>query len=290
MSELGPGACDCHIHVFEPRAEASNRLATTVADATVERYRGLQAALGLQRVVVVQANAYGFDNRVMLDALAAFGPDARGVAVIAPDTDDTDDAEMARLHALGVRGVRLHMLAGGALQWPQLDAVAARLRPFGWHVQVQFDGWQWPARLQQLQSLRLPVVIDHLGKFLGAGPPDIDAPAFRALQELLDSGQGWVKLSAPYESSRDAAPHYDDVSRLARSLAGSHPERCLWGSNWPHPGRQPAPRDRELLDLLREWAGDDATRQRILVDNPAALYGWGPTRRELSPSGGEVGS
>ncbi len=275
MSALGLGACDCHMHVFDPAAAGSNPLALTVPDASVVRYRELQAALGLQRVVVVQANAYGFDNRVMLAALAAFGPDSRGVAVIAPDTDD---AEIARLHALGVRGVRLHMLPGGALQWPQLDAMAARLRPFGWHVQVQFDGWQFPARLQQLQSLRLPVVIDHLGKFLGAGPPAVDAPAFRALRTLLDSGQGWVKLSAPYESSRDAAPHYDDVSQLARTLAASHPQRCLWGSNWPHPGRQPVPRDRELLELLREWSGDDATRRRILVDNPAALYGWGPAR------------
>jgi D-galactarolactone isomerase len=234
----------------------------------------MQATLGLQRVVVVQANGYRFDNAHVLSALAQLGESARGVVVVAPDTPEP---ELQRLTALGVRGVRLHMLPGGALQWPELPEVAARVRPFGWHVQVQCDGHTLPAHfaaLQAVQSLGVDCVIDHLGKFLGDGPPTPDAPAFRALLRLLDGGRCWIKLSGPYESSRRPAPDHDDVLPLARALVASHPERCVWASNWPHPMRDPPPSDAALLDLLGAWADDEATRQRILVDNPARLYGF----------------
>ncbi len=263
------GACDCHMHVFDQRFGALAAGAVTPADAAAENYRAVQQALGLQRVVVVQANGYGFDNRGMLEAMHAFGEGARGVAVVAPDVDE---AELQRLSDLGVRGARFHMLPGGALQWSDLDAVVARVRPFGWHLQVQLDGWTLPQHVAKLRALAVDCVIDHVGKYLGSGPPAPDDPAFRALLDLLDGGRCWVKLSAPYESSRSGAPGYDDVSRLARSLVASHGERCVWASNWPHPGRQPTPSDAAMLDLLQVWADDDAVRRRILVDNPASLY------------------
>ena len=226
-------------------------------------------------MVVVQANRYGADNRGMLEAMARFGDGARGVVVIEPHTDD---AELQRLHTLGVRGVRLHMLPGGHLQWAQLDAVAARVRPFGWHLQLQLDGWTLPVHAARLRALPVDIVIDHIGKFISHPPPGVDDPAFRALLNLLEGGRCWVKLSAPYESSRLGAPGYDDVSQLARALVTSHPERCVWGSNWPHPGREPVPDDAALLGLLQQWAPEETRRQRILVHNPAALYGFDSTK------------
>ena len=266
-----PGACDCHMHVFEPHFGASVNPAFVPPQASATQYLQMRQSLGLERVVVVQANCYGLDNRGMLEAMATFGEGARGVAVVAPDVAA---AELQRLTDLGVRGVRFHMLAGGALQWPQLDEVVARVQPFGWHVQVQLDGCQLPGHVQRLRDLPVDCVIDHLGKFIDPGPPQPGDPAFRALLALLDGGHCWVKLSAPYESSRRAAPDYADLTPLARALISSHPERCLWASNWPHPMRTPRPADAALLDLLLDWAIDDRTRQRILVDNPAVLYGF----------------
>jgi D-galactarolactone isomerase len=268
---LPDGACDCHMHLFQPHFADPPKTGTPLAG--IDGYRALQARLGLQRVVVVQANAYGDDNRGVLEALAAFGDTARGIVVVRPQLDE---AQLQAMHAQGARGVRFHLLPGGALGWDDLDAVVARIRPFGWHVQIQLDGWQLPQHVDRLRALPVPVVIDHIGKYLAHGVPQPDDPAFRALQRLVDAGHAWVKLSAPYETSHNAAPDYDDVSRLARTLAASHPERCLWASNWPHPGRQPVPDDGALLDLLAQWAPNDHSRRRILVHNPAALYGFGP--------------
>ena len=269
-----PGACDCHMHVFADRFAAPNDARPRPPQASVAMYREVQAALGLQRVVVVQSNFYGSDNRGMLEALTAYGAEARGVVVVTPDVDD---AELQRLTDLGVRGVRFHMLPGGTLQWEPLDAVVARVQPFGWHVQVQFNGWELPQHEQQLRRLPLDIVIDHIGKYLEPAPPTVDDPAFASLLRLLDGGRCWVKLSAPYESSRRSAPAYDDVAPLARALVQSHPERCVWASNWPHPGRVPTPSNAVMLDQLLNWADDDATRRRILVDNPASLYGFPPS-------------
>ncbi len=269
-----PGACDCHMHVFADRFAAPDDARPRPPQASVAMYREVQAALGLQRVVVVQSNFYGSDNRGMLEALTAYGAEARGVVVVTPDVDD---AELQRLTDLGVRGVRFHMLPGGTLQWEHLDAVVARVQPFGWHVQVQFNGWELPQHEQQLRRLPLDIVIDHIGKYLEPAPPTVDDPAFASLLRLLDGGRCWVKLSAPYESSRRSAPAYDDVAPLARALVQSHPERCVWASNWPHPGRVPTPSNAVMLDQLLNWADDDATRRRILVDNPASLYGFPPS-------------
>ena len=265
------GACDCHMHLFEAHFADPPRAGTP--QASVAMYRALQARLGLQRVVVVQANAYGDDNRGVLEALAAFGDNARGVVVVRPDIDN---ARLQAMHALGVRGVRFHLLPGGTLGWDDLDAVVMRIQPFGWHVQIQLDGWQLPQHAARLRALPVPVVIDHIGKYLERGVPQLSDPAFVALRQLLDAGHCWVKLSAPYESSRAGPPDYDDVSRLARVLVAAHAERCVWASNWPHPGRQPAPDDAALLGLLQHWTDDEHSRQRILVHNPAALYGFAP--------------
>ncbi len=262
-----PGACDCHMHIYDPRFRAAPTWPMPLPDAPVAAYRAVQAQLGLSRAVVVQPNGYMFDNACTEDALREMGAAARGVATVRPDIPE---AELRRLTAAGFRGARCHMLKGGFLSWEDVEAIAARVRPFAWHVQVQLDGRELPQHEGRLSGLPVDVVIDHNGKFLE--PVPIAHPAFRVLLRLLDRGNFWVKLSAPYETSKTGAPGYDDVSVLARALAATHPARCVWASNWPHPGARPTPSNAKLLDLLSVWVPDEAARRRILVDNPAELY------------------
>ncbi|RQU11574.1 amidohydrolase [Burkholderia cenocepacia] len=271
-----PDACDCHIHIYDDAYPLAPTATFRPPHAPVAAYRRMQRALGLTRVVVVQPTGYGFDNRCTLDALAAFGPQARGVATL---PIDVPDAELERLHAAGMRGVRLMMLAGGTAQWGDLERMAARIAPLDWHIDLQFDGRTLCDIEPALSRLPARVVIDHTGKFLTPVAPD--APSFLALRRLLDRGHAWVKLSAPYETSRSGAPGYDDVARLAAVLARGHSARCVWGSNWPHPNASPVPDDARLLGWLRDCAADHATARAILVDNAAALYGFHTdTRRD----------
>jgi D-galactarolactone isomerase len=163
--------------------------------------------------------------------------------------------------------------AGGVLPWSALPAIAQRIAPLGWHVNLQLDGRHLPQHRQMVDALPCGVVIDHTGKFIE--PVPVTDPAFRTLLSMLERPQRWIKLSAPYETSKVGPPHYDDVAALARALLRSHPDRCLWASNWPHPNRQPVPSDALMLALLGAWTdGDRALRERVLMVNPAALYGF----------------
>jgi D-galactarolactone isomerase len=265
-----PLTCDTHLHVYDPRYPMAPTARSSPPVASVDDYRAVQRRLGLTRAVIVQPSAYGTDNRCTLEGMAALGADvARGIAVV--DTSVTD-AELERLRDAGMRGIRFLMLPGGALPWSMLDELAARVQHVGWHVQLQMDGRLLPEREQQI--LRWPgrIVIDHNGKFLE--PVDTGHPGFRCLLRLLETGRVWVKLSAPYETSKSGPPRYEDVGRIAKALVAAAPERMLWASNWPHPGFTGQPDDAALLDLLLDWAPDDATRRRILVDNPAEVYGF----------------
>ena len=257
------------MHVYDRRYKPAATSPFPPPDAPLDAYRTVQRQLGLTRAVVVQPNAYAFDNACTEDAIAALGATARGVATIRPDIAD---AEIERLTRAGFRGARCFMLKGGLLSWDDVDGIAARVAPFGWHLQLQFDGRDTPLHAARMARLPTEVVIDHNGKFLEPVMPS--HPAFRALLTLLDGGRCWVKLSAPYETSRSGPPGYDDVSALARALAAAHPGRCVWATNWPHPNINPPPSNAAMLDLLLDWVPDEAARRRILVDNPARLYGF----------------
>nr|WP_175801910.1 amidohydrolase family protein [Burkholderia anthina] len=265
----GMHACDCHIHIYDDAYPLAPTATFRPPHAPVDAYRRVQQALGLARVVVVQPTGYGFDNRCTLAALAALGPQARGVATVPVDVPD---AELERLHAAGIRGVRFMMLAGGTSRWDELERMAARIAPLGWHIDLQLDGRTLPDVEPALASLPARIAIDHTGKFLAPVAPD--APAFVALRRLLDRGHVWVKLSAPYETSLSGAPGYDDVACLATVLAHGHSARCVWGSNWPHPNASPVPDDARLLGWLHACTADDAAGRAILADNPAVLYGF----------------
>lgn len=266
-----PGSCDTHMHIYEDRFPLVPQAQFKPPHAPVPDYLAMRRRLGIERTIVVQPAGYGFDNTCTLEAVAALGPSARGIAVVRPDGADS---ELARLTGAGIRGVRFFMLPGGSLGWDSLEPMAARVQAFGWHVNLQLDGRLLPEREAALRRLPGTLVIDHNGKFLEPVAPD--HAAFKVLLRLLEKGRTWVKLSAPYETSRTGAPRYADVGALAKALVKDAPERCLWASNWPHPSvaRDKVPDDADLLDLLLEWAPDDAVRRKILVDNPAQLYGF----------------
>ena len=269
--EAPPGACDCHMHIFSSRFPLAEKARRKEPDATVPEYRAVQRRLGLERVVVVQPTAYGRDNRCTLEAVAALGEGARGIAVV--DTSVTD-AELDRLTRGGMRGVRFRMLDEPELPWEMLETMAARIAAFGWHIQFQMDGRYFEERESLLKRLPGTLVIEHIGKFLEPVPPD--HPGFRSLLRLLDGGRCWVKLSGAYMMSKSGPPLYSDIGALAKALVTQAPERLVWASNWPHPMSRGGvmPDDATLLDLLLDWAPDEKIRNRILSANPASLYGF----------------
>jgi D-galactarolactone isomerase len=262
-------ACDTHMHFYNGKFPTASTALMTPPDAWVDDYRLLQKRLNLKRVVIVQPTTYGTDNSCQLEAMKAFGENARGVMVA---DLSTPDEELDRLTRLGVRGVRFHMLPGGAVPWEILEEMAARVHNFGWHVQLQMNGRDFPEREPMLKRLPCDLVVDHVGRFMG--PVPVDHQAFRVLLQLLETGRCWVKLSAPYESSESGPPDWADIAPEARALAGTAPERMLWASNWPHPGQTNPPDEAGLLDLLLDWVDDEARRNRILTENPAELYGF----------------
>jgi D-galactarolactone isomerase len=258
------------MHIYDSRYIAASSAILRPSDATVADYRQVQQRLGLQRVVVVQPSTYGLDNACTLDAVAELGDDARAVVVV---DDRVNNAELDLLTLLGARGARFHMLPGGAVPWEIMHTVAERIAAHGWHIQLQMNGRDLTDRFDALVSLPTPLVVDHVGRYMPPVAPGDER--FAVLLRLLDTGRCWVKLSAPYESAPDLAHEYADVSRLVQALIDHAPERMLWATNWPHPGQSAPPSLADLSRLAEEWMPDADVRQRILVDNPAELYGFG---------------
>jgi len=264
------GTTDTHMHFYDGAASAAPGTPNP-GKFTVPMYQELQRRLGMGRVVVVQPNAYRDDNRVTLESMKAIGKNAKGVAVVKPGVAE---AELERMTKAGICAVRIMTLHGGMLGFDVMDAVVAQVHPFGWHANIQLDGRELPKYEAQIKRLPGKFVIDHTGKFLEPVAPEHET--FKSLLRLVDTGRCWVKLSAPYETSKTGAPKYEDVGKLAKALVKKAPERMLWASNWPHPSvpKEKRPADEDLLDLLLDWAPVEATRRKILVDNPAELYGF----------------
>jgi D-galactarolactone isomerase len=264
------GTCDTHMH-FYSRTYPALPGTLNPPDASVEDYAQVKRWLGIDRCIVVQPNAYGDDNRATMAGVKALGAGARAVVVVKPGVADE---ELDRLTKNGARGIRFMNLLGGTLTFAHMDEMAARVRPFGWSAIVQLDGRTLPEHEAQLRRLPLDYVIDHCGKFLEPVAPDHDA--FKTLLRLVETGRCWVKIAGAYEFSKSGAPAFEDVARLMKVLIEAAPERVVWGSNWPHALAEKVgyPNDAALLDLLLDWAPDDAVRRRILVDNPARLYGF----------------
>jgi len=284
--DLPVNACDCHTHIFDPVQFPYSLGRTYTPEAALpEEMLALHRALHVDRVVIVTPSVYATDNSATLFGMKARGGSARGVAVIDERTEESDLDTIAKA---GVRGIRFNLVTTG-----QIDLAAARrrvawashrIKPRNWHVQIY-------ARLGVISSLKgaiqgsaIPVVFDHFGG--SQAELGIEQPGFSDLVELVGSGKAYVKLSGAYRASK-RGPDYPDLVPLARALIAANEERILWGTDWPHPGTTPPPGgqrsdvtpllqidDGRLLNQLAVWAPDPAVRQKILVDNPARLYGF----------------
>ena len=263
-------ATDCHHHVYNSKFPVDPTATLRPPDALVADYRALQRRLGTTRNVLVQPSTYGIDNRAHLEALAAFGPSARMVAVV---NDKVSTDELKRMHALGVRGIRFNLATGGATTVEMIEPLSKRVNDLGWHIQINAP----PARIMEIMPIletkvASPIVFDHLAHI--PQPEGVNHPLFAKVRGLMDKGRTWMKLSGAYADTKVGAPTYSDSSAVARAYAKAYPERCVWGSDWPHPTEQQkgVPDDAVLFDLLTDWVPDEKVRQRILVENPAKLY------------------
>jgi len=264
-------ACDCHHHIYDSRFPIAPSATLKPGDAKPADYRLLQKRIGTTRDVVVQPSTYGTDNSCTLDGMAQLGATARGVAVV--DTSVTD-AELQRLHSLGIRGIRFNLVQAGATTVEMLEPLSKRVNELGWHVQIHQLADGIVKMEDVLQKLPSPIVFDHMGRI----PKDVGVnhPGYAVIARLIDKGRTWVKISGAYMDTKVGPPTYADSTRLAQAFVKLAPQRMVWGSDWPHPTEKAddKPNDAILADLLLEWAPDEATRNRILVDNPATLYGF----------------
>lgn len=272
-------ACDCHAHVFGPydRFPLAEERPYTPPETLSQDYLAMLDSAGFERGVLVHGGASGWNHGAMLEALKAAPARLRGVAV--PPLS-ISDRELSAMHAAGVRGVRFNQIAGpqaarsfdGRLDLKALHAFAPRLRELGWHAQIWANCEALVENENWLRTLRIPLVIDHLGFFdVSRGITD---NAFQTLARLLADGHVWVKLTA-FRNSKLLAP-YSDVQTFHETLVAANPDQVIWGSDWPFLGMQgeKRPTVEGLLQVLHEWIPDAATRERVLCRNPARLYGF----------------
>lgn len=268
---LPPGSCDCHAHIFGPQSRyplAAER-PYTPPECTLSSYVETLRVLGIERAVLVQPSVYKTDNSLLVDALRSGEFALRGIAVV---DDDIDDAQLEALNEAGVRGVRLNLRKGSSSPADIAPRFAARVAPLGWHLQFRIRPEDFTTARPMIEALPVDVVIDHFG----AVPVDegVDGPSFRVILDLMKTGRCWVKLSAPMRMSGLAYP-YDDVLPFVDALVNAAPDRLVWGTDWPHTMLKGAmPNDGDLCDLLARWLPDEALMRKVLVDNPARLYGF----------------
>jgi predicted TIM-barrel fold metal-dependent hydrolase len=278
--DIPPGACDCHVHVFDPaRFPYDSGRVYTPPEASLDDLRLLQAALGFDRAVIVAPSVYGTDNSCTVDAVRQFGARARGVVVL---DNSVTAAQLDDMAAVGVRGVRVNLEStqntDATVAKRDLSVLAEKLRGRDWHVQFDTRLSVIKALKDEIASFPLPVVFSHFGR--ARAELGKNQPGFDDLIELIKSGRVYVKISAPDRMS-DRRPDFFDVAPLARAIVEANADRVLWASNWPHPGRAATPTalappcpndDGGVLNLLPKWVPDPAIQRKILVDNPARLY------------------
>lgn len=261
---------DCHFHVFGPvgRFPVVGNAAYVPAIATLDQHAALLGPRGMERRVIVAASCYGTDNRCHMEALAAMGDAGRAVVQIDAATPDSDIVHMARL---GARGARFNAISPGALGFDVLYRNVDGLRRQNWHADIYARRDDLAAHADRLLSTGLDIVVAHYGDLDPA--LGLDQPAVRALDKLLASGRGWLKLSGPYRES--TAPGYADLEIYARHFLALRPDRLVWGSDWPYVGHAEQLKDWNPLEPLAGWIGTDAAlAERVFWKNPAALYGF----------------
>jgi 2-pyrone-4,6-dicarboxylate lactonase len=268
-----PGSCDCQVHVFGDYARYPLRQGSAYqppADATIEAAVRMHRTLGLSRGVIVQASSYGPDHRILFDALSG-RPNYRGIAIV---DDSVSDRELTKLHDAGVRGARFNF-------WKALNATpspgsfersAARIGALGWHAKVHCTIEELADLLPLLSKVKLPLALDHMAHI--DPKRGIAQPGSQTLRKFLDGDNRWVMVSCGDRSSA-MERRWDDVVPFVRLCIDAAPDRTIWCTDWPHVQyRKPMPNDAELLELLYRCVPEDTERRKILVDNPARLFGF----------------
>lgn len=283
---LPPGSCDCHVHVVGPVAvyPMLEQRHYTPGPAPLEALRQHLARTGLERVVIVQPSVYGSDNRCLLESLRRLGGAARGVAVV---DDDVSDQALRALAAQGVRGLRVNLESAGVRDPNAIGNALAhwaeRVAAFDWHIQLYASLDTIAAAAPYVGRLQVPIVLDHFA-MVPDSTPEGDARV-EVVLALVRSGRAYVKLSAPYRLSAADGEGRQAVARLAATYLQANPQRVLWGSDWPHTHREPGKTAHEvsayrpidsplLLQGIETWLPNSALRDRVLVENPAQLYGF----------------
>ena len=268
--KLPPAATDAHCHVFGPgdRFPYAPGRRYTPADAPKGMLRALHDHLGVQRAVIVQASCHGSDNAAMLDCIASDPKRYRGVAIV---NDTFADADFDALDAGGVRGIRFNFVKhlGGAPNMDAFNCVIDRVKGRGWHVVLHLDAPDIAPLSGMIRKLPLPFVIDHMGRV--PGKDGVDQPPLKALLELAKLENCWIKVCG---AERISLPPYAEAVPIAHAIVSAIPERVLWGTDFPHPNPTHEADESDLVDLVPQYATDAATQQRLLVDNPAKLYGF----------------
>jgi len=277
----GPGACDAHFHVFGPAEHYpyGSDLRYRPPEAPLDAYMALARRLGFERFVFVQPSAYGTDNRCMLDAMRQVGM-ARCRGVIDLDEIATDAATLREWHGLGVRGIRVNVSPvrkpepglAKAMR-PRIRRLGALAAGLGWHLDFLTPGWLVRELLDDMRALPVEFSVAHLGLFPAAD--GVAQPGFQEFLAMLRETprRCWVKLTGVYRMA--TAPGFADAAPMARALIAAAPDRIIWGSDYPHLSFHDKVGSVQLFNLLAEWAPEEATRRRILVQNPAALFGFG---------------
>ena len=266
------GAVDSHAHVIglPPDYPFVQERSYTPPAATAEQYIAMLDATGMTYGVLTQVSVHGTDNRLMVQTLRAHRQRLRGIAVIALNCPEH---ERAALKEAGVVGLRINVLYGGGVGFEQVEDYAALCREMGWHLQFLVGAPQLPALASRLSKLPVPFLVDHMGHFPTSR--GVDDEGFRTLTSLVQDG-AWVRLSGAYRNSVEGRPYRDTIP-FARQLVEAAPDRCVWGSDWPHVANWDVMMGvSDLLDLLADWVPDEMLRNKILVDNPQRLFGFPP--------------
>ena len=271
---LPKNATDAHCHVFGPRDIFPYHADATYwpPDNGKNKLKKLHDHLGIERAVIVQASCHGLDNRAMLDAIASSNGAYKGVCIA---NKDFTDKQFEELNEGGVRGIRFNFVKhlGGAPDLVGMKNVLERVKQYGWHLVIHVNAEDIIAYENFFNQFKdMQIIVDHMGRVpthLG-----IDQPAFKVLLDFMQRDNWWVKVSGSERISKSGPPFYDAIP-YAQSLIQTAPDRILWGTDFPHPNiKEHMPNDGHLVDLVSLFTNDESLRKKILVDNPASLYGW----------------
>ena len=274
-----PGATDCHAHVFESaRYGYQTERSYTPLDSTIRQLRTMHKTLRIERLVVVAASVHGTNNNPVLDAIATEPKNLRGIATVGADITDK---ELARLRDGGIRGIRVNLVDKGGNPFGSLDGlsgIAERIKDLGFHIELLVHVESFPDLRSLAKSICVPLSVGHIG-YTKVASGGLKHPGYQEFLSLLRDGYFWVKLTGPSRLSSHESFPYPDVVDMAKAVVEAAPDRIIWGTDWPHVMQyRPMPNDGDLLDALAEWVPDEAQRKRILVDNPAKLYGFAQER------------